>query len=242
MHRRVVLLALGVALVSAGVSSATAQAAEEPSLSAAFDSAAVVTALAALPVPVGERSLLELRFDSTGTFTGAELVGPAVPAEYVRAVEAALRPHSRVLPPRAGGYGLTAVLAGGSSAIFAAPSVQAAPSLANERALRQAMSRLARTAREEADWEVGIAPGMPGPPPGSPAPTRRSGVHRMELRFRVLADGTVAPASVSLRRSSGRPRVDAETLRMAEKLRFHPARVDGQAVPAYVILPVTVPY
>lgn len=60
----------------------------------------------------------------------------------------------------------------------------------------------------------------------------------VELRFRVLADGTVDPATVVVM-SSTHPGFDAAARRVALTMRFHPARLDGAPVRAWVVIPVT---
>lgn len=235
------LLLLAALPLAAGTAAAQTGPSVDPPLNAAFDSAAVVLALAALPTPPGAAPLVELRFDSTGTFRGVEAVGSSGPAEYVRALRDALRRHSRDLAPRTGGYGILATVAGGAAPMFAAPALVArAPSLANSAALRRMLRELHAAAREEGNWEAGIGPGMSEASPGSPARPRPSGRLHLELRLRVLADGSVGEAW--LHRRSGRPKVDTEALRAARNLRFHPGRVRDNAVPMYVLLPVTIPY
>lgn len=235
--RHVLLLLAAALLASASPAAAQQSPSDDPTLGSAFDSAAVVSALAALPAPAGPAPLVELRFDSLGAFVGAEGVGASVPTEYVRAVTEVVRGHSRALPRRAGGYGILATVAGGASPTFATKAtVQKAPSLVRDPAMRRMLRELSAAAREEANWEAGIAPGMSE---ASAAP-RSSGRFVVELRLRVLADGTVG--AVWLHRGSRRPRADAQAVRSARGLRFEPATVDGRAVPVFVLLPINVTY
>lgn len=66
---------------------------------------------------------------------------------------------------------------------------------------------------------------------------RDSGVSgTVEIRFRVMQSGAVDSASMQVVRST-HPAFAAAALRVAQRLRFRPARVNGRPVPAWATLP-----
>ena len=87
-----------------------------------------------------------------------------------------------------------------------------------------------------------IAPGyeagyLDNPPPDYPRISRRLREEgEVELRVRVSPQGQ--PLSVELARSSGSNRLDDAALRAVRQWRFEPARQDGQAVEAWVRVPI----
>jgi protein TonB len=87
-----------------------------------------------------------------------------------------------------------------------------------------------------------IAPGyeagyLDNPPPEYPRLSRRLREEgEVELRVRVSPQGQ--PLSVELARSSGSNRLDDAALRAVRQWRFEPARQGGQAVEAWVRVPI----
>lgn len=87
-----------------------------------------------------------------------------------------------------------------------------------------------------------IAPGyeadyLDNPPPDYPRLSRRLREEgEVELRVRVSPAGQ--PVTVELTRSSGSERLDAAALRAVRQWRFAPARQGGQAVEAWVRVPI----
>jgi protein TonB len=59
---------------------------------------------------------------------------------------------------------------------------------------------------------------------------------RVEVEVQVQADGTAS--KVSLRRSSGYPRLDEAALEAIKRWKFIPAKRAGEAVAASVIVPM----
>ena len=75
------------------------------------------------------------------------------------------------------------------------------------------------------------------PRPAYPAMSRRLGEEgRVEVEVQVQADGL--PSKVSLRRSSGYPRLDEAALEAIKRWKFIPAKRAGEAVAASVIVPM----
>jgi TonB family protein len=213
-HALLLLAALAVPAVPAAAQQSPP---EDPPLGAAFDSAAVVAALAALPDPVGKPLLVFLHFDDAGRFAGLEPMGDYGRPELARAMDEVLRRHGRALPPRSGGYFRRAVVGGGASATLAPlRGLEQPPSLPDRGMVGEAARRLARMARER----------------------RLTGRREIQVRLRVEADGTVSSGSVH--QSSGDAALDAEALRLGQALRFDPGRVAGRATPVYVLLPFRV--
>lgn len=87
-----------------------------------------------------------------------------------------------------------------------------------------------------------VAPGyeaeyLDNPPPDYPRLSRRLREEgEVELRVRVSPAGE--PVTVELARSSGSERLDAAALRAVRQWRFEPARQGGQAVEAWVRVPI----
>lgn len=75
------------------------------------------------------------------------------------------------------------------------------------------------------------------PRPAYPAMSRRLGEEgRVEVEVQVQADGL--PSKVSLRRSSGYPRLDDAALEAIKRWKFIPAKRAGEPVAASVIVPM----
>jgi len=68
----------------------------------------------------------------------------------------------------------------------------------------------------------------------------KPGKSTVALEVHVDAEGRVVRMRVH--QSSGMGRVDDAAMDMVRKMRFHPYRVDGVAVPVTLALPITVPF
>lgn len=76
------------------------------------------------------------------------------------------------------------------------------------------------------------------PPPPYPALSRRLG-ERGKVVLRVLVNAKGAPDKVELKSSSGSSRLDNAALEAVRRWRFIPARQGSEAVPAWVLIPIT---
>jgi len=75
------------------------------------------------------------------------------------------------------------------------------------------------------------------PKPPYPSMSKRLGEEgRVEIEVQVQADGL--PSKVSLRRSSGYPRLDEAALEAIKRWKFVPAKRNGEAIAASVIVPM----
>lgn len=86
-------------------------------------------------------------------------------------------------------------------------------------------------ARFDADY-------LQNPRPTYPAASRRLGEQgKVWLRAHVLPNGSTD--NVELKQTSGSPRLDAAALEAVKRWRFVPARQGGEAVAAWVVIPIS---
>jgi len=86
-------------------------------------------------------------------------------------------------------------------------------------------------ARFDADY-------LQNPRPAYPAASRRMGEQgKVWLRAHVLPNGNTD--NVEIKQSSGSPRLDSAALEAVKRWRFVPARQGGEAVAAWVVVPIS---
>jgi TonB family protein len=107
---------------------------------------------------------------------------------------------------------------------------------------------LAEGEAEEGTYELNTVEEMPRPTnirefsqamtAGYPPELRGAGVTgTVEVRFRLLPDGIVDPASIQVV-SSSHQQFNEPTVRAVRTLRFRPAKVNGRPVRVWITLPV----
>ena len=131
--------------------------------------------------------------------------------------------------------------------LFAAPARPASPSAAGESAEPAApppaLPPSAASTTVTAAAPAPTPPDLPAayqanPPPPYPRAARRLGVEgRVVLRVEVLADGRCG--EIALSQSSGHAVLDAAALEVVKGWRFVPATRAGQAVAAWVEIPIS---
>jgi TonB family protein len=185
-----------------------------------LDSAAAVRALAALPAPELPRGippLFSLAFDSTGAVDVAEGVYPQLPAAFTDPVASILRAHARRQAPSDDPPAVFLRVTAGPGAAISRPEVTQTPPEWLDRSFAADLIKPVLLRREEA---VG-----------------RDRVMQVEVDARVLADGSVDPASVRRVGSTGDAEIDRQVVAVVHHLRFRPATVDGIPAPVWVRVP-----
>jgi len=193
-------------------------------LAAFVDSAALVRDVAGLPepsgLPPGVRPLFYVSYDSVGAGVKVTPVVDRIPESYAGPVAAAIRAHLKARPPYPGRPVFTLRVVAGPHPLVDSPEVvERAPALRRgerERMTRELL-RLPKPRRE--------------PPPTG---------YRYVVRLRLLADGTLDPALVTLERSPGIPELDAGVLRLVRTLRFNAATVEGIPVAVWMKFPINI--
>jgi outer membrane biosynthesis protein TonB len=215
---RVFLISAALAAPATAQESGAAPADRQVSLY--LDSAAAVQALAALSVPElpeGVPPLFWLGFDSTGAVSMAEGVYTQLPAAFAGPVASILRAHARRQSPSDDPPGVYLRIATGPGAgISRAEVTQTAPEWLNRSFAADLIKPVLRR-REEA---VG-----------------RDTVRSVSVAARVLADGSVDPASVKLLGSTGDGEIDGSVAAVVHQLRFRPGSVEGIPAPFFVTVP-----
>lgn len=218
----VCLLASAATPLRAQDTAVVAAVAAPPRLHAFLDSAALHSALARLPAaPAAKRiaHVFVVTFDSAGR---PQPVKPAarraMPAGWrdsvAPLVEAALRP----IAPRRGGWQLLLQVEAGSAPMVAEVQLpRRHPSVANMGALQRALHDASQELLAVDDSLVG---------------------HEYPLRvaMNVDEDGIATPTGIVL--SSGVRAVDDAALGAMRVIRFRPGLLDGEPVPARVVLPI----
>lgn len=187
---------------------------------AVVDSDALVRALAglALPeLPSGIRPLFRISFDSAGAAAEVEPVFDQIPASYAEPVVLAIRMNARPQAPPPPGRRLPdvhlLVVAGSEQAVSRASVTEQRPVRLDAREVERMVNEAKRRFGRRPDRLVVVA----------------------GLALRVLADGTVDPASIRLQIPSGEPELDREALAIAAQIRYRPAKVDGVPVPMRIV-------
>lgn len=217
---RVFLISAALAAPAAAQESGAAPADRVRPVSLYLDSAAAVQALAALPVPElpeGVPPLFWLAFDSTGAVDMAEGVYTQLPAAFAGPVASILRAHARRQSPSDDPEGVyLRIVAGPGAGISWAEVTARAPEWLNRSFAADLIKPVLRR-REEA---VG-----------------RETVRSLSVLARVLADGSVDPASVKLLGSTGDGEIDSSVAAVVHQLRFRPGSVEGIPAPVFVTVP-----
>lgn len=217
------LIAAALAAPAAAQENAAALAERGQPVSVYLDSAAAVQALAALPVPElpgGIPPLFLLAFDSTGAVDMAEGVYTELPAAFAGPVASILRAHARRQSPSDDPPGVYLRIAAGPGAgISRAEVTETAPEWLNRSFAVDLLEPVLR--RREA--AVG-----------------RDTVRSVSVEARVLADGSVDPASVKLLGSTGDGEIDGSVAAVVHQLRFRPGSVEGIPAPFFVTVPFNV--
>lgn len=197
---------------------------EEPPLSALVDSAGLVRALTALPVPELPSGMLPIfivSFDSSGAVKQVEPLGQ-LPASYADPVVAAIRAHLR--PQAASGRAVDLQLRA-----VAGPE----PLVERAQLVRVDPPRLSNDAAVAGEMERVIASFV------SQRGTVSRAAYRAEVSFRVLEDGSVDTLSIQVSRSTEEAGLDHEAARIARVMRFRPATAEGRPVKVRVAVPLT---
>jgi TonB family protein len=195
----------------------------EPPLSAVLDSAGLAGDAAALnlELPRGVPPLFSIRFDSTGAVQTVRAMFDRIPPAYADPVVAAIR--ARLKPQPATGsmvYTYVRVTTGPRARVDRPRLHEHQPQLFNRGEVAQLLSWAAER----------HAPRL-----------RTTGLpsYTVQVRFRVLTDGSADAEGADVMRSSGDAGLDQEALAVIARMRFRPATVEGIPVRVWVQVPIT---
>jgi hypothetical protein len=205
----------------------------EPPLSAFLDSAGLVRAVAALPLPALPPRALPLfwvSFDSTGAVKLVEpifgtlpdsLADRRLPPGYADAVVAAIRAHLKPqAPSRRPIYTHLRVVAGPEPRVDRPALRERQPWLRNRAGLSRSLSGVV----QEFARERGTLP---------------QAAYQSVLKLRVLEDGMPDVPSVAVQRSTGDAELDRRIVALASMFRFAPAAIEEIPVKVWVTLPLS---
>lgn len=192
-------------------------------VAAFIDSAGLHRALLSAPPAPAEfksRALFWVDYDSTGALASVKpaarrAIPPAWGDTMATILRASVKP--RITPARATSQ-MVWLVSGGSPRISVLGDVIAVqPSVINGTRVAEDLSR---AASQLASRDLSLA-----------------GQQRTAM-VRMSVDDNGVPDNFALLRSTLNPRVDAEVISVAQKLRFRPATVDGVPVRVLVVLPI----